>query len=95
MHWSLCVIVNPGAIVDGGNQARTKDDPLSCMIFMDSLRMHNKDTVARHVRKWLNNEWQRMNNEIVPDAKVEEPFKADNFRIFCPKGTYTDAQIIG
>lgn len=88
MHWSLCVIVNPGALVEGGDRPRTQDDPLSCMIFMDSLRMHNKKIVARHVRKWLNSEWQRVSTENLDENSpsiVKEPFRGDSFRMFCPK----------
>lgn len=97
MHWSLCVIVNPGALVEGGDRPRTQDDPLSCMIFMDSLRMHNKKIVARHVRKWLNSEWQRVSTENLDENSpsiVKEPFRGDSFRMFCPKGTFDDAQMI-
>jgi hypothetical protein len=97
MHWSLCAIVNPGAIVNGLDRPLTKDDPLSCMIFMDSLRMHDKRTVARHVRKWLNSEWQRVNSGILQkdsSSIVGEPFKPDNFKIFSPKGTCTTNLIL-
>lgn len=85
-HWSLCVVVNPGALVDAGNRGPTKDDPLSCMIFLDSLRMHDKFTVAKHIRYWLNNEWQRKGMEVGAGETVGELFKPKNFKIFSPKG---------
>jgi len=89
MHWSLCVVVNPGALVDAAGRKPTKDDPLSCMIFMDSLRMHNKSAVANHIRRWLNSEYNRIAGEKVTQGKriAEETFfSSDNFPIFSPRG---------
>lgn len=89
MHWSLCVVVNPGALVDAAGRKPTKDDQLSCMIFMDSLRMHNKSAVANHIRRWLNSEYNRIAGEKVTKGKrmAEETFfSLDNFPIFSPRG---------
>ena len=97
MHWSLCLIVNPGAIVEGGDRERTKDDPLSCMIFMDSLRMHNKKHVAETIRNWLNSEWKRMYQDILLDKSAgtgDGPFNSDNFKIFSPRGTFFGSMIM-
>lgn len=85
LHWSLCVIVNPGALVSRGREPREEDD-LSCMIFMDSLKMHDKDKVGKTIRGWLNNQWQRKHTEggLVIDRK--EPFSSSSFRLFNPQG---------
>lgn len=91
MHWSLCVVVNPGAIVERGDHERTKDDPLSCMIFMDSLRMHNKKTIAGTIRNWLNSEWRRMYKDIIIDQSAltgDGPFDIENFKLFSPRGKF-------
>jgi len=83
------VVVNPGALVESWEREPTKKDPLSCMIFMDSLRMHNKSTVANHVRKWLNSEYNRMAGEKVTTGEriaKEDVFIPDKFPIFCPRG---------
>lgn len=80
-HWSLCVIVNPGALVDAGTREHKQDDPQSCMIFMDSLRnFHDRDQVARDIRKWLNHELQRKNQE------KGQLFVETNFPLFSPEG---------
>lgn len=86
MHWSLCVIVNPGALVDAGSRDRTKDDPLSCMIFMDSLRMHNKDKVAKHIRNWLNRELGRKKKDLGSGDTEENLFDRTRFKVFSPRG---------
>eukprot|EP00970_Alexandrium_tamarense_P015004 scaffold4566_cov103-Alexandrium_tamarense.AAC.1 len=54
-HWSLCVIVNPGLNVEG--EAKAKEG--SCILLLDSLKIHRTDKVAKIIRKWLNFEWKR------------------------------------
>jgi len=82
LHWSLCVIVNPGAIIpslddEDGNDER--DRPLSCMLFFDSLNIHRKSRVQKHAFKWLNYEWKRMK-----DSK-HEPFNRSSCQIYDPQ----------
>lgn len=72
-------------------QESTKEDPLSCMIFMDSLRMHNKSTVANHIRKWLNSEYKRIEKDVTEAASpiVKKDFFANsNLPIFSPNGKW-------
>lgn len=88
LHWSLCVVVNPGSILltadrsigknnnNNNNDDKidqkpryTSSDPLPCLIFLDSLRMHNKRKVAKHLHLWLNAEWDR----IYPTASSTTP----------------------
>lgn len=79
LHWSLCVVVNPGAIVQ---QVDDEDPPLPCMLFFDSLNMHSKQTVRKNVWKWLNAEWRR-----TKDPGAQEIFNKNSFRLYAPKGT--------
>lgn len=94
-HWSLCVIVNPGAIVKDGyaDHQRRQDEPPSCLIFMDSLQVHNTDYIANNIRKWLNDLWgkgrkQQPTTEQPKDRELDLTFNSYNFRMFCPEGKY-------
>ena len=82
LHWSLCVVVNPGSILSALNQTGKADDPLSCLIFLDSLNMHSKNRVQTNVMKWLNSEWSRLSKK----SDVQSPFKKTSLRIFSPTG---------
>jgi len=79
LHWSLCVVVNPGAIndpvvIDG-------DRPVPCMLFFDSLHMHCTSETKNHVLKWLNHEYQKMQGQ----KKGEGPFKTSTFQDYSPQ----------
>jgi len=76
LHWSLCVVVNPGDIHKNGD-----DDPMSCLLFLDSLKAHRKSKVSNQVRKWLNSEWNRVHgSDVNPD-----PFNSDgSFPLIAP-----------
>jgi sentrin-specific protease 7 len=82
LHWSLCVVVNPGSIPYSGEEPKPEDQ-LPCLIFMDSLKMHNKNQVSKNIRKWLNSEWQRLKAD---ETKVSSPFAVKNFTLFNPAG---------
>jgi hypothetical protein len=32
---------------------------IPCIIILDSLKLHSKDSVAKIIREWLNYEWKR------------------------------------
>ena len=67
---SLCVIVNPGATVkdrDPDHELR-QDDPISCMLILDSLQASGKNDVANSIREWLNLEL-RVNDEAATESK--------------------------
>ena len=50
-HWTLCVIVNAGGLL---NKLQSSNN-VSFMLFLDSKEgLHNFDIVASTVRKWLN-----------------------------------------
>ena len=83
LHWSLCVVVNPGAIipsVDDGNNSN--DRLLPCILFFDSLNMHRKNKVHTKVLKWLNSEWKRTNKTN------GEPFCKVACKIYDPQGKH-------
>jgi hypothetical protein len=95
LHWSLCVIVNPGEIMNGVKWADKEnrpdfeemaDQPYPCILFFDSLHAHRKSTVANHLRKWLNSEWKRLRSS--DGAQPGWPFTASTMPIFDPKGAF-------
>ena len=79
-HWSLCVVVNPAYITGGGT------GPFPCILHLDSLKAHSKDTVARHVNKWLNAEWKRL---MAPKhGNVKPPFNSTTMAVFAPRSKF-------
>ena len=92
-HWSLLVLVNPGAVTDihDFDENEKKKAPLSCLIFMDSLKMHNANTVAKNIRKWLNEEWNKQRR----DDQATSPFTKESFPKFTPKGMLNDYIFLG
>jgi hypothetical protein len=59
-------------------------EPMSCLLFFDSLRAHQKMTVRRNVIKWLNAEWKRLGKSVVE----QQPFSTKEFRVLAPRGKY-------
>jgi Ulp1 protease family, C-terminal catalytic domain len=88
-HWSLCVLVNPGAVENPSVEPR---DKYPCMIFVDSLRMHDSDHVKQNIYKWLNREWCRLNVDkgvARASSHYKRPpnvFNHDSFPCHSPKG---------
>ena len=86
LHWSLCVIVNPGLI--GKAQAESDsleselDEEWPCILFLDSLKMHRKNQIAKIMRAWLNFEWNRSEHK----QKGLDPFTVKSMRLVAPKG---------
>ncbi|CAB9506597.1 Sentrin-specific protease 7 [Seminavis robusta] len=80
LHWSLCVVVNPGSVLEEAD-----DQPMACMIFLDSLKAHSKSKVSKTVRKWLTSEWKRLK----PDSDNKDPFlKLKRFPLLSPEIPY-------
>ena len=65
LHWSLCILVNPGKIMDNDfdDDDYGSERPYSCMLFLDSLKAHSRFFVKRHILKWLNSEWTRLGKD--------------------------------
>lgn len=81
LHWSLCVVVHPGAIMNTYHKENyNTDDEYPCILFFDSLKAHRKNLVAKRVRKWLNAEWKRLKCN---DA--QEPFNEKTMNVIDPK----------
>jgi len=87
LHWSLCVVVNPGAIVNASGEHKKQDDPQSCMIFLDSLKAHRKAWVQTVVMEWLNAEWSRLEKEK-DTTHTGDRFTKKTFPIYTPSGKF-------
>jgi sentrin-specific protease 7 len=89
LHWSLCVVVNPGEIM---NQIKySKNDVreealLPCMFFFDSLKAHRQAIIAKHVRNWLNSEWKRLKK--AKECDEESPFDEKAMVVYSPRGEW-------
>jgi hypothetical protein len=91
LHWSLCVIINPGAVEKSdliSSKKDKEDTPLSCMLFFNYLKMHNKVRSQQLLIKWLNSEWQRVNDTF------SAPFTRKNYRIYDPEGVFELLRIV-
>lgn len=95
LHWSLCVIVNPGCIMNSYEPSLNDQSKLDvpCLIFMDSLKMHRKITIRKKIENWLNSEWSRINPNDLPE-NLPNPFTKEKFRMFTPTGK-KDADLVG
>lgn len=67
LHWSLCVVVNPGKITNGDKILPNMNDieegmdlDAPFLLLMDSLRMHKKGRIQSQVYDWLNSEAKRL-----------------------------------
>ena len=89
LHWSLCVVVNPAHILNASCENDVDIEggagPFPCILFLDSLKAHRKDIVARHVRKWLNAEWNRL---MAPQHGVCDPFNFSTMAVFTPRSKF-------
>ena len=84
LHWSLCVVVNPGYIENRG-----EDDHVACLLFLDSLKAHRKSKVYNKVVGWLNEEWKRVK------GRGDEPFRKKDFPLLDPKSTFRHTAVKG
>ena len=88
LHWSLCVVVNPGFIdnefKEGDDQSEDQDFPF--ILFLDSLKAHRKNKVANKVRKWLNHEAKRLRKFADLFGDETPPFNKNTMEVFDPKG---------
>jgi hypothetical protein len=93
-HWSLCVIVNPGVILEhremlvahaapNSSFVPSEEKPFPCLLLFDSLKAHADGKVAFKVRRWLNSEWARLK----PDTTTKEQFDLTSMVIYTPKVT--------
>lgn len=93
LHWSLCIVVNPGKIPNGdkilpnmNNVEESEDLDAPFLLLMDSLRAHNKGRIQSHIHDWLNSEAKRLGR--FDDLKTEAGiFNKRTMPIFDPPGT--------
>mmetsp|Transcript_3548 Transcript_3548/g.9364 ORF Transcript_3548/g.9364 Transcript_3548/m.9364 type:complete len:1591 (-) Transcript_3548:489-5261(-) len=97
LHWSLCVIVNPGFIMnalqegqedDNSDSGISEDARCPCILFLDSLKAHRKARVAAWVRKWLNFEAKRL--QKFNEANTDTPFNTTSMRVYDPRSKCPD-----
>ena len=81
LHWSLCVIVNPGAVISV-EEDDEPDSPISCILFFDALKQHSKLSSQIVLLRWLNYEWQRVNKTSIT------PFTRKSCVIYNPEGRF-------
>jgi Ulp1 family protease len=89
IHWSLCCVVNPGAILKNVktlNEDPSDDEPYPCILVFDSMMMSHTmaENLAINVREWLNSEWTRL-GKATKDIE-REPFQTDTMHVHQPKG---------
>jgi Ulp1 family protease len=85
LHWSLLVVVNPGMIANVYNDDLPETEEHSFILHLDSLKMHNTNVYAKHIRRWLNFEHRRLGREEV-GGRID-PFD-ENIPVISPKSTY-------
>ncbi|KAJ1457572.1 hypothetical protein M885DRAFT_515174 [Pelagophyceae sp. CCMP2097] len=93
LHWSLAIICHPGLLVDELIRIDDDDDDddddgdaapeRSCIIFLDSLGMHNSVKVASNLRVYL--ELERKKRGKVSGALAEAPVMLDHLPLVTPK----------
>lgn len=86
LHWSLCVIVNPGAALLSSSKNTKKDDAFSCLLFLDSKKMHAPSKVQEVISDWLNAEWQQRTTQKTERTHY---LKAKMLPLFSPPGKFS------
>ncbi len=54
------------------------------LLFLDSLKVHRKERVAKMTRKWLNFEWNRSMKHA--EGFRRDPFSKKHMKLVTPKG---------
>jgi Ulp1 family protease len=97
LHWSQCVVINPGAIIEHNKWGTDRysedegfdlDNPHPCILFLDSLKAHQKAQVAKNVKDWLNAEWQRLGKSDDPTLAPFTSHKT-SMSVYTPKSKYS------
>ena len=83
LHWSLCVVVNPGDILNRVFKVADENSNFPCILLMDSLEKHCKEHVAENVRVWLNSVWRRQGK--VSTEEEQNPFTSETMKVYAPK----------
>jgi Ulp1 family protease len=93
LHWSLCVVMNPIDIVSNFEkpQGHGSNDPFPCILFLDSLKAHEKQVVAKQIHCWLNAEWERLGKAVSHKApeSTENPFTMTTMKVIAPRSKWS------
>jgi hypothetical protein len=89
LHWSLCIIVNPGAALSSSNKKMKKEDPFSCMLFLDSKKIHAPSKVQKNILNWLNSESRQRGQE----HERKKTYTKTSLPLFSPKGKFSGDSI--
>ena len=87
IHWSLCVIVNPGMVANAIDQDVENDDEVlqhPFLLFMDSLKAHRISRMRKHIQGWMNAEAKRLDK--FKSSYKKEPFDSHTLPTIIPKG---------
>ncbi len=94
LHWSLCVVVNPGKI---RNMYRNRDDEdcreekldFPFILFLDSLKAHQKTKVKTNIYNWLNLEAERLSEfQDISSESKKGVFNTYSIPLVAPKIPY-------
>jgi Ulp1 protease family, C-terminal catalytic domain len=86
LHWSMVVVVNPLHIVTMEKPEAAQDDALaSFILFLDSLKAHQINSIAKKIRVWLNSEWKRLKKNL--EFKRDDPFTLKTLAVHNPRST--------
>ncbi|EJK67571.1 hypothetical protein THAOC_11375, partial [Thalassiosira oceanica] len=83
MHWSLVVVLNPGAIKSCKERGYKGGTP--CIMFLDPLgtnTKHDKSIIASKLLIWLNKQWRDR-----PGAREDDglPFSRHTMKVYTPE----------
>jgi hypothetical protein len=80
LHWPLCCVGNPSAVINSTDDDETEDMEVRFMLFLDPLDYHNKSMICDKVSHWLNREWNRKYKDKI---RIFSPI---TMKCFPPKG---------
>ena len=99
-HWSLCVVVRPKQwLLDTYHnqieQENEKEKSMGCILFMDSLNLHNYQRDAKIVQLYFSVEWKRKNYKDASIRNSNEETLLDRYIDSNPnKNLFSDIPVI-
>jgi len=91
LHWSLCVVVNPGKIMErvklkeGPMSEEERRKPMPCILLLDSLGMHDRSDIAGRIRQWLNCEWASAKSVNEQGDREQAPYGVQSMIVSQPR----------
>ena len=75
LHWSLAVVANLDVLGEAGTDVLSSSSSSSprapCIVFMDSLGMHDSDVVCKQLRQYLVSAWRDKRGRGAAAAEIE------------------------